>query len=166
VGADHRAAGAGRIRLTSATRGAAIAALAVLVLTASLACGGGSGDESVVSGLAVTPTTTALPGDLPSGDPSVTVVNVVQACREKDADRLRSFVAVPVPEADMEALFARGSDVRLESQTLPEVEDGQASVSVRLEVHRDGEVESVERDWALQLEADGIWRFAALPDCF
>ena len=86
--------------------------------------------------------------------------------RSLDADRLRSFVSAPVPEAEVQALFASGSDVRLESQTLPEVEDGRATVSVRLEVHRDGEVESVERAWALNLDADGIWRFAALPDCF
>jgi hypothetical protein len=96
----------------------------------------------------------------------VTVVNVVQACREKDADRLRSFIASPVSEAEVQALFALGTDVRLESQTLPEVADGRATVSVRLEVHRDGQVESVEREWTLHLDGDGVWRFAALPDCF
>jgi hypothetical protein len=96
----------------------------------------------------------------------VTVVNVVQACREKDAERLRSFVATPVSEADAKALFARGTDVRLESQTLPEVQDGRATVVVRLEIHRDGDVESVDREWALQLDDDGIWRFTSLPDCF
>ncbi len=103
---------------------------------------------------------------MPSGDPGVTVVNAVQACREKDADRLRSFVAGAVADADVQALFARGTDVRLESQTLPQLAGDRATVAVRLEVRRDGEVETVDRTWALTRSADGVWRLLALPDCF
>lgn len=135
------------------------------MLAASLSCDGGDSDDLASTTLTSTPTS-APAGDLPSGDPSVTVVNVVQACREKDGDRLRSFVAGDVGDADVEALFDRGSDVRLESQTLPEIEGDRATVAVRLEVHRDGEIESVDRDWDLQRDNDGVWRLIALPDCF
>lgn len=137
-----------------------------LLLAASLSCNSNdSGRDPASASLTSTPTS-APAGDLPSGDPSVTVVNVVQACREKDSDRLRSFVAGTVADADVLALFDRGTDVRLESQTLPEIEGGRATVAVRLEVRRDGEVESVDRDWELQREDDGVWRLTSLPDCF
>ena len=145
---------------------AGLAAL-TLLLAASLSCNSddSAGDRAATT-LLSTPTTSASPGDLPSGDPSVTVVNVIQACREKDGDRLRSFVAGTVADADVQALFARGADVRLESQTLPEIQGARETVTVRLEVRRDGEVESVNRDWTLQRDADGVWRLITLPDCF
>jgi hypothetical protein len=137
-----------------------------LVLAASLSCNSDDSTSGPASNTLLSTPTSASPGELPAGDPSVTVVNVVQACREKDGDRLRSFVAATVPDADVQALFDRGTDARLESQTLPEIEGGRATVSVRLEVRRDGEVESVDRDWELQRDDDGVWRLTSLPDCF
>lgn len=101
-----------------------------------------------------------------AGDPSVTIVNAVQACREKDADRLRSLVAGGVTDQELETLFARGLDVQLRSQSVPEVADGQATVEVGLEVQRADETELVARAWTLRRSADGVWRFEALPDCY
>jgi hypothetical protein len=141
----------------------AIAALAIALAAAS--CGGSDTADDVATSV-VDSATVAPPAGLPSGDPSVTVVNAIQACREKDGDRLRAFVSPAVPDADVQALFARGMDVRLESQTVPEVEGASATVEVQLEVRREQEIEQVSRTWTLQLDEDGVWRFAGLPDCF
>ena len=102
----------------------------------------------------------------PAGDPGVTVENAIQACREKDGARLRSFVAGPVSEDELQALLRRGTDVRLVSRTPPVVDDGRATVTVRLALQRDGESENVERTWALERGDDGVWRFTTLPECF
>ena len=66
----------------------------------------------------------------------------------------------------VQALFARATDVRLESRTPADIEGDRATVDVRLEVRRDGEVETVERSWELERSADGVWRFSELPDCY
>ncbi len=146
---------------------AALLAVAGAALLSGIACTERGDGESAA--FTVTPTMvrepTANPAP-PGGDPGVTVRNVVLACREKDGDRLRSFVAVPVPEQELEALFARGSDVRLLSQTVPQTEDQQATVMVRLSVQRDGEEELVQRTWDLEQGTDGVWRLTALPDCY
>ena len=102
----------------------------------------------------------------PSGDPGVTVLNAVLACREKDVDRLRGFVSGPLTDAEVEALFALGSDVQLLSQTVPAVIDETASVTVRLQIQRDAGSDDVERTWDLAQDDDGVWRFLTLPDCF
>ncbi len=103
---------------------------------------------------------------LPVGDAGVTVENAIQACREKDGELLRSLVAAPVRDDEIQALFDRGSDVRLARRTPADTEDGRATVTVRLDIRRDGETERVERTWELEQGADGVWRFTALPDCF
>ena len=90
----------------------------------------------------------------------------MQACREKDGQLVRGFVAAPVPDAEIEALFARGDDVRLMLRTPAEIEDGGATVEVRLEIRRGGELDTVDRVWQLAFGDDGVWRFTALPDCY
>ena len=96
----------------------------------------------------------------------MTVEHAIQACREKNGELLRIFVAVAVRAEEIQALFDRAADVRLVSRTAVQVEDGQATVSVRLEVTRADEIETVDRTWELVRGADGFWRFTALPDCF
>jgi hypothetical protein len=146
---------------------AALLALAGTVLVSSAACTKRGAEEATPTPAATvveqpTPETTA-----PAvGDPGVTVLNVVLACREKDGARLRSFVATPVSERELQALFGRGSDVRLLSQTVPQAEDGRATVTVRLSVRGDGEEEIVERNWELEQGSDGVWRLTVLPDCY
>lgn len=141
--------------------------LAVLALFAFAACGGGGDDPrptpTVASTLVATPTPEA-PDSL--GDPGVTVEQAVQACREKDVDRLRSFIAGDESDQDIREMFDRGTDVRLASRTPPVVEDERATVAVRLEVRRSGELETVDRFWELERGSDGVWRFTSLPDCF
>ena len=136
-----------------------------LATVSLLACGGGADELR-------TPTTAAtLPRPSPSatpaaGEPSVTVENAVSACREKDADMLRSLITVQATEAEVQALFARGSDVLLKRRSDAAVDGESATVDVSLEIHRDGDVETVERTWTLARGADGNWRLAALPDCY
>jgi hypothetical protein len=146
---------------------AVLLAVAGIALATSVACTERSAEEPAAPTLAATvarqPTPEPPP---PGGDPGVTVRNVVLACREKDGDRLRSFVATPVSERDLQALFDRGSDVRLLSQTVPEAEDQRATVTVRLSVQRDGEEDLVERTWELEQGSDGVWRLTVLPDCY
>ncbi|MDP3766530.1 MAG: hypothetical protein Q8S13_00815 [Dehalococcoidia bacterium] len=138
--------------------------LAGVLFSTSIACGGDGGGHTpaIITGLLPTPGTTLAPG----GDPGVTVLNVVLACREKDGERLRSFVEGPVTDQEIEALFALGTDLQLLSQTEPVVEDDRASVTVRLQVRRDAESEDVERVWELVRGDDGVWRFPTLPDCY
>jgi len=157
VGADRRAARARRAGL----------ALGVALLLAGVSCGGGgSGAPPPTATPAAAPSPTA---GLPvTGDPGITVSNVVQACREKDADRLRSFVAGDVGLSDIAALFARGSEVVLKVQSLPDLAEGQdeVSIDVQLEIRRDGSTEDVARTWDLVLGDDGVWRLTELPDCY
>lgn len=141
--------------------------MAGLALVSFVACTARSAEEPPTPTVPATVVPSPTPEDiLPAGDPGVTVRNVVLACREKDGDRLRSFVTRTVPEEDIQALFDRGSDVQLLSQTVPRAEAGRASVAVRLRVRRDGEVELVERTWELERGADGVWRFTSVPDCY
>lgn len=138
-----------------------VAALSLLV-----ACGGGDGDATPAPAVTVLDTPAQPTVIAPAGDPGVTVELAVQACREKNADRLRSFVAGDVDASQIEALFARGSDVVLLLRTPPEIEDGHATVDVALEVTRERGPERVERTWELEQGDDGVWRFTSLPDCF
>ncbi len=103
---------------------------------------------------------------LPAGDPGVTVENAILACREKDGNRLRSFVAAAVPGTELEALFGRGTDVLLKDMTVQRGEDGSATATVHLKVRREGGEELVERVWELAQGSDGVWRFTGLPDCY
>ena len=143
------------------------ALVSVLAFVSFLACAGGSADERPTATVAMVETPAPSPdGGLPPGDPGVTVENAIQACREKDGDLLRSLVIASVQDEEIQALFDRGTDVRLARRTPARVEDGRATVSVRLEVRRDGELETVDRTWELEQGADGVWRFTTLPDCF
>jgi hypothetical protein len=109
---------------------------------------------------APSPTVTAL-----SGDAGVTIENVVLACREKDAAALRAFLAAPVPDEQIQALFALGRDVVLKGQT-PAITGDQAAVTVELQIQRATGTERVQRTWQLVRGADGLWRLTALPDCY
>ena len=138
-----------------------------LALIASLACAGGGVDERPTATVATieVPTPTARTLAL-TGEVSVTVENAVRACREKNAELLRSFVLDAVSLEEIQALFDRGTDVQLKSQSVPPADDEQAIVDVLLEISRDDGVETVGRSWELERGADGVWRFAELPDCF
>jgi hypothetical protein len=127
------------------------------------ACGGAAhAPPSTVEIL--TPSSTPTPAVL-SSDPSATIENVVLACREKDAALLRSFLATPVPDEQVQALFALGRDVVLKGQT-PAITGDQASVTVDLEIQRTTGSERVQRIWQLVRGADSLWRLTALPDCY
>lgn len=158
------------MKIAVAGRRSLVAGLGVVIGLAFIsfvACADGGAEEPATPTVAATVARAPTLEDVqPAGDPGVTVENAVLACREKDANRLRSFVAGAVPEEEVQALFTRGTDVQLLGQTVLRAEDRQATVDVRLEVHRDGETELVERTWELERGADGVWRLTALPDCF
>ena len=97
---------------------------------------------------------------------SVTVENAIRACREKNAELLRSFVLDAISLEEIQALFERGTDVQLKSQSVPPVDDGRATVEVVIEISRVDGVETAGRSWELARGADGVWRFDKLPDCF
>ncbi len=152
----------GRLRGRVAGFGLGVIALAFVSLGA---CGGS--DVSVrptAAGPTIAVASPTPDAAAPAGDPGVTVENVIQACREKDSARLRSFIAGAVSEEEIQALFRRGSDVRLAGRTPPRIDGERATVEVRLQ--RDGESQLVERTWELERGADGVWRFTSLPDCF
>ena len=156
--------------MRAAGRPSSIAGLALIIglaLIVSLACAGGGVDELPTATVATIVVPTPTPRSLvPTGEVSVTVVNAVLACREKNAELLRGFVIDAVPLEGIQALFERGTDVLLKSQSVPLVDDGRATVDVVIEITRDDGVESVGRSWELERGADGVWRFARLPDCF
>ena len=136
-----------------------------LALFLFTACG--DGDSLPPTPTVTAAVSTATPEEpAPTGNPGVTVENAIQACREKNGERLRSFVAEAVSDDELQALFSKGTDVRLASRTPAIVEDGRASVAVRLDLRRGGELETVDRTWELERGSDGVWRFTTLPDCF
>ena len=156
--------------MRAAGRPSLIAGLGLIIglaLIASLACAGGGVDERPAVTVATIVVPTPTPRSLvPTGEVYVTVENAVSACREKNAELLRSFMLDAVSLDGIQALFDRGMDVRLKSQSVPPVEDGRATVDVLLEITREAGIESVDRSWELERGADGVWRFARLPDCF
>jgi len=144
----------------------ALIPLLYVIAIFAVACRGGDGSASDPTAL---PTSIEGPTahDVTTlGDPGLTVRNAVLACREKDADLLKSFVAADVSLSDIVALFARGSDVVLRRQSIPEPTGDTASVTVQLEIHRVGDIDDVERTWDLVRSDDGLWRLTELPDCF
>lgn len=164
MGADRGAPIAGRAGLASRPRAAAQAA-ALVVFAAILALSGcdGGGTASIV-----TPSATSAPAATPTpvlGEPKTIVEIAVTACRRKDGELLASLVSGSVSDAEIEALFARGSDVQLRSFTFPQEEGTVVSVAVGLLIQRDGGAEEVERMWELEQTGD-VWRFTSLPDCF
>jgi hypothetical protein len=136
------------------------AALALLVLAG---CGGGSEAPPTATPPASVTESTSTPGAL---DPGVAVELVVQACRAKDADRLRGLVAADLSEGQIAVLFGRGDDVLLLARGEPAFDGDRATVSVTLEVNRTGGSEVIERRWELVQGADGAWRLSQLPDCY
>lgn len=138
-----------------------------LALGLLVACSGGDGANGPSPDATATVTPDPTPREpAPAFDPGVTVEQAVQACREKNADRLRNFVAATVTDAEIEALFARGVDVRLLSRSILDGASDDAEVVVTLDIQREDETETVERTWPLERGADGIWRFVELPDCY
>ena len=98
----------------------------------------------------------------PQGDLRETIGNAVLACLEKNVSLLRSFVAGDTTDAEIEAMFARGSGVRLLAQDAdPAIEDGMVTVEVSLDAGAD---EPVEREWELERGDDSLWRFTSVPD--
>ena len=140
----------------------AFAALAGVLL---LACGGGGdGPAPTVVVRQQTDVATRTPG--PAGDPGVTIGAVVQACREKDAERLRTFISPPVSDQEIQRMWADGSDVKLLTQTIPDVTGGRVTIDVNLQVTLAGSETVVERTWDLVRGDDGVWRLTALPQCY
>jgi len=136
----------------------------VIVAIALVACGGDEKDGAAI------PSPTGLPSPSPTqpliaGAPRVAVEAAVNACREKDADTLGDLVLGGADEAEIQALFARGTDVRLGLLTLPDQEQDVVEVDVALTIQRTTGAEEVERTWELQRTADG-WLFTSLPDCY
>jgi hypothetical protein len=136
-----------------------------LLLVVLAACGGGADARP-------TPTPPATPISEPTlppqvlGDPGVTVENVVQACQVKDAALLSSFLAAPVDPDEIEAMFARGTDVRLAVRRPAEIEGSLATVELTLEVHGAIDNGLIDRTWELEQGEDGVWRLTELPDCY
>ena len=166
MGADRGAPIAGRAGLASRPRAAALAAAFVVfgAIFASSACDGG-GTASIA-----TPSATSAPAATPTptpvlGEPKTIVEIAVTACRRKDGELLASLVSGSVSDAELEALFGRGSDVQLRSFTFPQEEGTVVSVTVGLLIQREGGADEVERVWVLEQTGD-VWRFTSLPDCF
>jgi hypothetical protein len=111
-------------------------------------------------------TATVQAADFPLGSPGATIDAAVQACREKDVERLKGFVAGQVIDAQVRELFARGSDVQLGSYSWESPDERTAIASVGLLIHREGSEERVRREWELTQGDDGVWRFTALPGCY
>ncbi len=135
---------------------------AILALSA---CGDSGGTASIV-----TPSATSAPAATPTstpilGEPKTIVETAVTACRRKDGELLASLVSGGVSDAEIEALFARGSDVRLRSFTFPTEDADTVTVAVGLLIQRTGGAVEVERMWELE-QNDGVWRFTSLPNCF
>lgn len=160
-----------------AGRGLRVAAvvLSALAALAFVACDGDDGAEptaTLPSASAGSPTAEST-APQPGGQPEVSVDNVILACREQDAEAVRQFIIEDVrseiTDEQIEEMFGGGADVRAvsqstETQTVNGV--GTATVSVRLEVTRDGGTETIDREWQLEREDDGVWRFTELPECF
>jgi hypothetical protein len=83
----------------------------------------------------------------------------------KDGELLSRLVIGGASEAEIEALFALGSDAQLRSFTFPADEGETATVSVGLLIQRSTGAEEIERTWELEQTEDG-WLFTSLPDCF
>jgi len=140
----------------------AFAALAGVLL---IACGGsGNGAAPTVEVHGQTPVSTRTPG--PAGDPGVTIANVVEACREKDIERLRGLISPPVSDQEIQRMWADGSDVKLLTQTVPDVTEGRVTIDVNLQVTLVDSETAVQRTWHLVRGGDGVWRLTALPQCY
>ena len=129
-------------------------------------CGDGNGAPLRRTAVPVETPTAGASGLLPLGSPGATIDAVVQACREKDVERLKGFVAGQVLDAQVRELFARGSDVQLGSYSWASPEERKAVATVGLVIHRESSEERVRREWELTQGDDGVWRLSELPDCY
>ncbi len=164
MGANRGASIAGHAGLGPRTHAAAVALFACAAILALSACG--SGETARI----VTPSATSAPAATPTstpvlGEPKTIVEIAVTACRRKDGELLASLVSGGVSDAEVAALFSRGSDVQLRSFTFPTDDDSIANVVVVLQIQRTSGAEEVERMWELEQQGD-VWRFTSLPDCY
>ena len=164
MGADRGAPIAGRAGLGPRPHAAALALAVCAAVLALGACDGGGTASIVTPGATSTPAATPTPTPV-LGEPKTIVETAVTACRRKDGELLASLVSGGVSDAELAALFARGSDVRLRSFTFPLEEGSTVTVAVGLLIQRTGGAEEVERMWELEQQGD-VWRFTSLPDCF
>ncbi|MEX0785127.1 MAG: hypothetical protein WD939_00675 [Dehalococcoidia bacterium] len=139
-----------------------------MALTLAAACGGaGAGGAATPTAPPPTPAPTAtVPQVIVAGDPGLSVTSLIQACRSKDAEEVRALLSVEAPDGELQALFARGDDVQLLRQSVPNELDGQVEVTVLLRIQRDSGIEDEERTWELERTEEGIWLFTELPDCY
>lgn len=146
-----------------------LVALIVAAVALAAACGGdGASAPATPTPLPPTPVrpTATVPAIVIAGDPGLSVTSLIQACRTKDAEDVRALVAGEAPDAELQALFARGEDVQLLRQSVPNELDDQAEVTVLLRIQRSTGVEDEERTWELKRTDEGIWLFTELPDCY
>ena len=136
-----------------------------LVVLLLVACGGsGGGAAPTVEVRHQTDVATRTPGR--AGDPGVTVGAVVQACRTKDVDALRALIAAGVSEEEVRQMFAKGQDVQLVSQSIPDEPGDRATIDVTLRVTSDRGETVVQRSWELARGDEGAWVLTALPECY
>lgn len=111
---------------------------------------------------------TATPAAATADEDAVldTVDDVVIACQDQDRDRLRNALAEDAQDRirDRDRLFAEDATIEVISRTV-EVDGDTATVTVVLEVTRDGEATEVERVWVLERTDDGTWLLTDVPDC-
>jgi hypothetical protein len=145
-------------------RHATTAALFLLLLCPSLAMACDGGDSTAPPAIV---TSTALPPTRPPAatGPGAAVTAVVRACREKNAAALRSYIPDDVTGAEIAAMFARGSDVQLLSQSVPDTSEDSARIDVSLRVTSDAGEEIVQQTWQLE-RIEGSWKLTELPECY
>ena len=139
--------------------------VAAVVMAAGVSCGGG-GSEGVPTVAVTTAPVSPTPPIAVSNDPGATVIAVVQACREKNVAQLRALVVAPTSDEEISAMYARGNDVQLLSQSVPDGGTDSVSIDVSLRVMSDEGETVVQRAWELERGADRVWRLSALPECY
>ena len=137
---------------------------AALVAVVLIACGSADSRPPivVVTSAASSPT----PLVAARNDPGAIVSAAVQACREKDVQRLSGLVVPSVSDADIAAMYARGTDVQLLSQSVPDAGGDSVSIDVGLRITSEGGEAVVHRTWDLRRGGDRVWRLTELPKCF
>jgi hypothetical protein len=130
------------------------------------ACGGSGGDSRPPIAVVTSTVSSPTPFVAARSDPGSTVSAVVQACREKDAERLRALVPASVSGDEIARMLAGGRDVQLLSQSVPDAGGDSVSIDVSLRVTNDRGAIVVQRTWDLERGADRVWRLTELPKCF
>jgi hypothetical protein len=132
-------------------------------MSAACGAGGQNGQPTIAVTVAVSSPT---PRNTTPRDPTSAVVAAVQACREKDATALQALIAGAPSVQEIQTMFARGTDVQLLSQSLPEAPEGSVSIDVTLTLTGPEGPEPVQRTWDLVEQTTGGWLFTTLPDCY